>query len=226
MKNLGKIILHIPARKNSKRVPKKNMRWMNGKPMISYSIISSINANVTPNVYVNTDSNEIEEYVKNNFDIKIYKRDAFLADDDTSSDKFNYDIIHRLQADTLIMINPVCPLISPEAIVNALQCFKDSDCDTLISSSATKLHTFCDGIAINMDINKELSPTQSNKTINVLNWAITIWDANLFKKRMNDNGFASLGENRFLFELNHIESIKVSNEDDFIFAEKILQLND
>ena len=36
MKDLGKIVIHIPAREGSKRVPKKNLRHMNGKPMISF----------------------------------------------------------------------------------------------------------------------------------------------------------------------------------------------
>ena len=59
MKDLGKIVLHIPARERSKRVPKKNIRLMNNKPMISYCIDASIKANLTKEMYVNTDATEI-----------------------------------------------------------------------------------------------------------------------------------------------------------------------
>ena len=47
-----KIVLHIPARDGSKRVPKKNIRLMNGRPMIDYTIRAAIGADITTNLYV------------------------------------------------------------------------------------------------------------------------------------------------------------------------------
>ena len=224
MKDLGKIVLHIPAREGSKRVPKKNMRLMNNKPMISYTIEASISANVSSELYVNTDSEEIINYVKNNYSqFKIYKRNPYLASDKVQSDEFNYDIIKSLNPDTLIMINPVCPLITKDDIINALDCYRNNNCDTLITSTSTQMQTFCDGNPININLNEPLAPSQDNKTIQILNWAITIWDAKSFSKRMESLGYASLGENRFLYDIEPIKSIKVSEEKDFIFAEQIIK---
>lgn len=224
MKELGKIVLHIPARAGSKRVPRKNMRDMNGQPMIYYSIINSINADITKNIYVNTDSDEIEEYIDNNFEINVYKRDAQLADDKATSDQFNMDIIESLNPDTLIMINPVCPLIDPSDIKAALEVYQKNNCDTLISASSTKMQTFCGDEPININVNEELAPSQQNETVYTLNWAITIWNARLFRERMNTLGFASLGNQRVFYELDHVKSVKVSEDNDFLFAEKILSL--
>ena len=112
MKKIGKVVLHIPAREGSKRVPKKNLRKMNDSPMISYVIKESLESKITKEVYVNTDSSEIISYVEKNFSTcKIYMRPAVLATDDSSSEDFNLDIMNNLSADTLVMINPVCPLI-------------------------------------------------------------------------------------------------------------------
>ncbi|MGB7401716.1 MAG: hypothetical protein WA916_04015 [Arcobacter sp.] len=225
MKNLGKIILHIPAREGSKRVPRKNMRDMNGKPMISYAIESSIKANITKDIYINTDSYEIINYTKLNYpSFKIYKRDDYLASDKVQSDEFNYDIIRNLQADTLIMINPVCPLITPNDIRNAFELYKKSDCDTLITSTSTQMQTFCEKEPVNIDLNVPLAPSQDNKVITTLNWAITIWDATKFKKRMEQKGYASLGENRLLFDIDAIHAVKVSEEKDFLLAELIINV--
>ena len=226
MKDLGKIVLHIPAREGSKRVPKKNMKLINDEPMISYVIKSSINSNVTEHIYVNTDSDVIEQYVNCNFIIKVYKRKKILASDNATSDQFNYDIINALNPDTLMMINPVCPLIESIDIINAVRRYQNSNCDTLISSSATKMQGFCGEEGVNINVNEELMPSQMNETINILNWAITIWDAKLFKKRMTNLGFASLGKNRIFYELDCIKSIKVSEIGDFKLAEKILKLSE
>lgn len=224
MKNLGKVVLHIPAREGSKRVPRKNLREMCGKPMISYVIDASINAGVTADMYVNTDSNEIIEFVEASYpQFKIYRREKNLADDNASSDQFNHDIIKNLEADTLMMINPVCPLIGPEDIVNALDHYKNSDCDTLITADGTRMQTFCEGEPVNINVNEQLAPSQDNPKVFTLNWAVTIWEASSFKERMAKFGYAVLGEKRELFEIEAIKGIKVSEEKDFIFAETILK---
>ena len=224
MKNLGKIVLHIPAREGSKRVPRKNMRLMNGKPMIGYTIEASILANITKELYVNTDSDEIRILVENKYpSFKIYTRDKELANDTASSDQFNYDIINKLNPDTLIMINPVCPLIEANDIVQALTYYSTSDCDTLITSNSTQMQTFCDGVPVNINVDEQLAPSQENKNITILNWAITIWDVKSFIERMKKQNFAVLGDKRNFYDIDSIKGVKVSEEKDFLFAEMILK---
>jgi len=224
MKKIGKVVLHIPAREGSKRVPKKNLRKMNESPMISYAIKESLESKITKEVYVNTDSSEIISYVEKNFSkCKIYMRPAVLASDNSSSEDFNLDIMNNLSADTLVMINPVCPLIKSSDINNAFKKYKESDCDTLISCSSTKMQTFCGNNPVNINLNEQLAPSQKNQTVKTLNWAITIWDCKSFRKRIKSLGYAVLGDNRLLYELDFIKCIKVSYEEDFILAEKILK---
>ena len=225
MKDLGKIVIHIPAREGSKRVRKKNLREMNGKPMISYTIEALLSANVSKNCYVNTDSDGIIKFVKTNYpSMRIYLRDKELCNDNAQSDHFNADIINKLQPDTLIMINPVCPLIEAGDIVNAINAYKKSDCDTMISSCSTHMQTFCDGEPVNIDIKNALAPSQDNKLITTLNWAITIWEAKSFTNRMDKNGYAVWGNKISFHDIDQIKSIKVSEETDFIIAENILKI--
>jgi len=224
MKNPGKVILHIPAREGSKRVPRKNLRLMNGEPMISYTIRAALQAGITSELYVNTDSYEIAEYVGKAHPLfKVYDRNKDLANDKASSDEFNYDIIRNLDPDILVMINPVCPLIDSQDIKQAFEKFLDSDCDTLISAASTKMQTFCNDEPVNININEQLAPSQFNAVVTTLNWAITIWDAKSFRERMENKGYAVLGEKRIFYDLEPIKGIKVSEEKDFIFAERVLK---
>lgn len=225
MKNLGKIVLHIPAREGSKRVPRKNMRDMNGKPMISYAIEAVLNSDIVADIYVNTDAEEIIEYVESKYpQLKTYRRDKNLANDTASSDQFNLDVIEKFQPDTLIMINPVCPLITEDDINKAIKVYKESDCDTLITSESTQMQTFCDGEPVNININEQLAPSQQNGRVTILNWAITIWDAKSFKERMQTQEFAVLGKNRQFLDIEPIKATKVSEEKDFLFAEQLIKV--
>jgi CMP-N,N'-diacetyllegionaminic acid synthase len=226
MKNLGKIVLHIPAREGSKRVPRKNIRLMAGNPMISYVIKAVLMSNVTKNVYINTDSREIMDYVDREYNqIISYNRRKDLASDTATSDQFNMDIINSLKPDTLIMINPVCPLIESTDISNAVLEYQNSDCDTLITCNETQMQTFCNGLPVNIRVDEQLSPSQDNKKVKILNWAITIWDAKKFKKRFDKFGYAVMGENRLLHPIDHLKSFKVSEEVDFQTCQAIISSN-
>lgn len=227
MKDIGKIVLHIPAREGSKRVPRKNMRLMNGKPMISYAIEAALNAKVTDHCYINTDSKEIIEYAEKAYpEVKIYLRSEELCNDTAQSDHFNADIIRKLSPDTLIMINPVCPLLEAEDIIEAVEAYKSQDCDTLITSSSTRMQTFCDGKPVNIDTTKHLAPSQDNPLITTLNWAVSIWEAKPFVRRMDEKGFAVWGERISFHDIDMYKAIKVSEEKDFLFAEKMLRFKD
>ena len=51
-----KTIAMIPARMGSKRIEKKNIRILNGKPLISYVIEAAIEANCFDEIYINSES--------------------------------------------------------------------------------------------------------------------------------------------------------------------------
>ena len=54
----------IPARGGSKRIPRKNIKAFNGKPIIAYSIEAALDSNCFDQVIVSTDDNEIAEVAK------------------------------------------------------------------------------------------------------------------------------------------------------------------
>ena len=61
-----KIIGEIPARIGSKRIKKKNLRYLNGKPMICYAIDAAKNSKLLDEVYVNSDSEVLGRLAKDN----------------------------------------------------------------------------------------------------------------------------------------------------------------
>jgi len=74
------IIAVIPAKKDSSRLPNKNMRLVNGNPMIYYSLKAAKECPLIDDVYVSTDSDEIESYARDH-DVKIIKRGPELCGD-------------------------------------------------------------------------------------------------------------------------------------------------
>jgi len=75
----------IPARGGSKRIPRKNIKLFNGKPMIAWSIEAALHSQMFDQVIVSTDDQEIAD-VARQFGAQVpFMRPATLADDHTGT---------------------------------------------------------------------------------------------------------------------------------------------
>ena len=71
----------IPARGGSKRIPKKNIKFFLGKPIIAYAIETAINSKLFDEVMVSTDDDDIIKIAKS-YGAKVpFKRSDKNADD-------------------------------------------------------------------------------------------------------------------------------------------------
>jgi CMP-N,N'-diacetyllegionaminic acid synthase len=78
---MTRIIGEIPARYGSKRVKQKNLREINGKPLICYAIEAAKKAKTLTEVYVNTESEIIGKIALEN-GVKFYRRNPSLSTDE------------------------------------------------------------------------------------------------------------------------------------------------
>ena len=138
MKDLGRICIQIPARAGSKRVKSKNLRLINGKPMLQYAVEAALEASVGE-VYVNSDSNDMLELGRQ-LGARTYRRPDQLASDEATGDEFTYVFLKNGPdgIDTLVMVSPVCPLVTADDIT-AIKVFSESDCDTLITCDSSQM---------------------------------------------------------------------------------------
>ncbi|WP_395344356.1 pseudaminic acid cytidylyltransferase [Ningiella sp. W23] len=75
----------IPARGGSKRIPNKNIKVFNGKPIIAYSIETAINSGLFDEVIVSTDSKVIADISKQYGASVPFMRPADISDDHAST---------------------------------------------------------------------------------------------------------------------------------------------
>lgn len=115
----------IPARSGSKGLKDKNIKLLNGKPLMAYTIEAAINSRSFDVIFVSTDS---EEYARI---ASMYGADAhFLRSEENSSDKAGSwdvvrEVIKRFEEegyffDEIMLLQPTSPLRSKEDITNAI----------------------------------------------------------------------------------------------------------
>jgi pseudaminic acid cytidylyltransferase len=75
----------IPARGGSKRIPRKNIKFFFGKPMIGRAIETALESEIFDHVIVSTDDEEIAEVAIRYGATVPFMRPAYLADDFTDT---------------------------------------------------------------------------------------------------------------------------------------------
>ena len=128
----------IPARGGSKRIPRKNIKEFNGKPIIAYSIEAALKSNCFDQVIVSTDDDEIAEVAK-----KYGAQVPFLRPDELSNDYAGTIpvIKHAIEwmEDNKSSVENVCclyataPFIRPQIISQAYQQLNNSKADYCFS---------------------------------------------------------------------------------------------
>ena len=137
--NYQDYIVVIPARKNSKRIKGKNLRELNGRPLISHSIEYAIKFFSRKNIWVNTDDNIIIDLAEE-YNISTYIRPSNLAEDKTSTndvilDFYEHLISENINFKNIIILQPTNPIRTKSLITEAIKSFEESNSNSLMSVS-------------------------------------------------------------------------------------------
>jgi CMP-N,N'-diacetyllegionaminic acid synthase len=233
----------IPARAGSKRIKNKNIRELNGKPLISYIIEACIKADCFDEIHVNSESELIGE-IATSHDINFYKRPESLSTDESTNDEFVLDFIkvNNLTDCNIIQVLPTSPFITSTEIVNFVERFTTGDVyssngsihnipfTTLVSVTENKIECLHQDEPINFD---RLQPTPPSQELNpILSYACALmaWDAsnyisNIDKFNSGYHGGDPENNKTFVgtYTLTGLSCIDIDNESDFQLAEAIMR---
>ena len=114
----------IPARSNSKRIPRKNIKDFLGKPIIAYSIQAALDCGLFDEVMVSTDDTEIADIAKKYGANVPFMRSAKSSDDfattfDVIKEVINYYKDQSIEFDNLNCLYPCAPFVNPKVLFRA-----------------------------------------------------------------------------------------------------------
>lgn len=218
-----KIIGMIPARLGSKRIPLKNIRYMDDRPLIQYPIDIALSSQAVDELWVNTEDERLGAVIQK-MGARFHKRPVELASDTATNRDFTYEFMKQHPCDYVVMINPTSPLLREDTFKRFVQYILDNDFDVALSVISEKEETFFQGKPLNFSLEKKLN-SQLLEPIEKIIWALTAWKSSYFIK-MQERGLnpvfgyqGKLGR----FPIPKDESCDLDTEEDWRIAEGILQ---
>lgn len=218
-----KITAIIPIKDHSSRVPGKNYRLLNGKPLYWYILDTLSNCPFVDQIVVDTDSDRIKTGITKHYPhVIIYERPTELCGDHVSTNKLLLNVVKTLDLDSELFIHThtTNPLLKSNTITEAIKTYlyKKDKYDSLftVNKWQTRLYNN-DGSAVNHDP-ENLIPTQELTPLYEENSVFYLVPREtLFKLGRR------IGNKPLLFEINRLEAQDIDWEHDFELTEHIVR---
>lgn len=215
----------IPARSGSKGLKDKNIRLLNGIPLIDYSIKAAINSGVFKEIMVSTDSGKYAAIAKECGASVPFLRSGINSEDSSSS----WDVVAEILAnykslgmefDTFCLLQPTSPLRTANDIIKAYRKYEEKRAVSVVAvceceHSPLLCNTLDESGSLNQFMCAEkLAPRQALDTFYRINGALYIMNVREFQR---DRFIYREGSYAYVMERSR--SIDIDNELDFQFAD-------
>jgi CMP-N-acetylneuraminic acid synthetase len=218
---MTKIAALVPMRHHSQRVPGKNYRLLEGKPLFQHIIETLQAVPEIDTILVDTDSQPVIAGLRRDFpQVLVIDRPEHLCADTISMNEILIFDTSRVAADFYIQTHSTNPLVRPETISKAIQTFlaEFPKHDSLFSVTRLQKRLYdLSGQALNHDPNF-LIQTQDLPPVFEENSCMYIFTRQNLSRRHN-----RLGERPLMFEVDAAEAWDIDEELDFDIVDFLMK---
>jgi CMP-N-acetylneuraminic acid synthetase len=126
-----------PARGGSKGVPRKNIRPLFGKPLITWTIEAAKDSKLLDRYVVSTEDLEIAE-VSRKAGAEVLKRPTELATDEATTLSVLQQVLELVPADVVVLLQATSPIRDPGLIDRCVTRFLETKADSLATGLICK----------------------------------------------------------------------------------------
>jgi len=214
----------IPARGGSKRLLRKNILNLCGKPLIAWSIEAGLKSNYIDKVIATSDDDEILDISKK-YEAQLIKRPSeFASDTATTFDAIKHTIDNLEKYDYIVLLQPTSPLRDEKHIDETIKLLETKKADAVVSicemdHSPLWSNTLPQDGSIKNFLKDDVlnKRSQDLEKYYRLNSAMYICETN---KLLENKGFF-LKDNIFAYTMDRKSSIDIDEEIDFKMAQII-----
>ena len=226
MRNLAVIL----ARSGSKGLKDKNIKELNGKPLMAYTIEAAVASGKYDTVHVSTDSERYAQIARDFGADVPFLRSADLAGDRASSWDALRSVVEEYENrgktfDTVTLLQPTSPLRNADDIRGAFELFEEKQADSVVSvcevdHSPLLCNVLDDSLSMDgfIDMSK-VGRRQELSTYYRINGAIYIQ-----KTKFLMEGASVYGEKSYAYIMDKRKSIDIDDEYDFMIAESLMKM--
>jgi CMP-N-acetylneuraminic acid synthetase len=217
-----KIIAVIPVRMGSQRLTKKNLRELNGIPLIQRVITKCLDAKIFDEIWVNSEDVAFKRFAEENA-VAFHQRSEELGNNQATSEEYLTEFLEKHDCSHLVQVHSIAPLLRVKELVSFVEHFKESKHDVLLSCTEEQIECAFDNSPVNFKFSSKTN-SQELKPIQKVTWSITGWRRESFLQAINEGKCATYFGTVGYFPLNRLSGHIIKTKEDLLIAEALLPL--
>jgi CMP-N,N'-diacetyllegionaminic acid synthase len=235
-----KNIAIITARSGSKGLPHKNIKMLNGRPLLAWSIKAAIDSGMFDTVMVSTDSEEYAKIAREYGAEVPFLRSEATSSDNSSSWSVVEEVLEKYKGlgktfDTFVLLQPTSPLRTGKNIKEAYDMLLENDANAIIAVTECEFNPLYgraltgktlyseDSVYLVRDFQKDFDRNgyyrrQALPKFYRTNGAIYLCRVDRFEA---DHNFAD--DNCYSYTMPQENSLDIDTELDFVIAEAVMK---
>ena len=219
---MSKVIAMIPARMGSQRLIKKNLRELEGVPLITRAIRKCNEAGCFDEIWVNSED-EVFGKIAAEEDVYFHKRPMFLGDNNATSEEFVKEFLECHECTYILQVHSIAPLLSTSEVKQFTLSFINSGCDVFLSCIEDQIEVAFNNKPVNFSFaektnSQDLSPMQR------ITWGITGWKKEKYLETRKNNDCATYAGKVGFFPVNPMSGHVIKTQIDLDIATAYLKI--
>ena len=210
-----KIVSLIPIKLNNQRLPGKNLKDLNGRPLCDYIFETIKQVEGIDENYVYCSDEKICEYIPEG--ITFLKRDSALDGPEVKGLEIIDRFVKDVDADIYVLTHVTQPFTKPESIEKGLKAVMSGEYDSAFSCLKIQDYCWYQGKPFNYDM-KDIVTTQNLEPIYMETGAFFIFTKDVFTELHQ-----RIGEKPYMCVIDQLEAVDIDEAEDFEFAKVVGQ---
>lgn len=219
----------ITARSGSKGIKDKNIRLLNGKPLMAYTIESAMQSQYIDEVMVSTDS-EVYADIAKQYGAKIpFLRSQVNSTDLAKSVDVLLEVLDNYKRmgncyDTVVLLQPTSPLRTSENIDGALRLFYEKNADSVVSVCECEYSPLlCNILREDLSLFEFIKAADNLSRQNMERYYRVNGGVYISKENVLRELRSFYGRNSYAYIMKKEESIDIDTETDFEYVEFLMK---
>ncbi|MBE5910012.1 acylneuraminate cytidylyltransferase family protein [Pseudobutyrivibrio sp.] len=212
-----KIVAIMPIKLKNERCPGKNTRLLGDKPLLQYELDSLKETGLCDSINVYCSSEDVVPFLPEG--VNFIKRPEVLDLPTSNFTQIFETFMNEVDADIYVYAHATAPFITVETMKNCIEAVKSGEHDSAFCALKLQDYLWQDGKPLNFDA-QNIPRTQDLTPIYQETSGVYVFTKEVFEKKRR-----RIGDNPYVSEVSFKEAVDIDNPEDFVLAERLVEID-